>query len=464
MTDKRPDYEDDVKDITGAFGGAVDDIKRELERMPLDRRGANAATKKVGAIIKSLTGKAGNWVDRVIPKAAKEGISRALGALGIGKKKAEPPVSRANSGMISAASEDTYADLLAVTKNIDRRTKAAIRRAVADTMRANIEAGINGRRTINADTAAKIRAELGASADNAIIDAAGRRWKVETYVDMVTRTKLMQATNDATINEALGRGVLYGVISRHGATDACAKWEGRTVKLVRDAPGSYPFIGDLPRREIFHPNCRHTISPIRNPLPEELESPFRAGSNGGDSNGEDYPDIPITTHNRVHGLADSTDKIIRNGEEQLRPLDYERGIIYDSKGNKLWEQSGEQRRLNIKEVADRGLLKDNIITHNHPDGFSFSRADLGVLVNYGVKEMRATSGPYLHRVSLGNSKVTLNEILSSYSELESYLDPLLRTEVKSGRIGIREGSTIFYHEIVKRLAVQYNLNYTRERL
>lgn len=306
MTDKRPDYEDDVKDITGAFGGAVDDIKRELERMPLDRRGANSATKKVSAILKSLTGKAGNWVDRVIPKAAKEGISRALGALGIGKKNAEPPVSRANSGMISAASEDTYADLLAVTKNIDRRTKAAIRRAVADTMRANIEAGINGRRTINADTAAKIRAELGAAADNAIIDAAGRRWKVETYVNMVTRTRAIQTQIDGTINESLARGVSYGVISKHGATDACARWEGRVVKLTRDADGPYPFIGDLPRREIFHPNCRHVISPLRNSA---------AHDTGGRTNYKPSDPQSIREYERLEAqairahreIADSTD-------------------------------------------------------------------------------------------------------------------------------------------------------------
>jgi hypothetical protein len=268
MTDKRPDYEDDVKDITGAFGGAVDDIKRELEQMPLDRRGANAAAKKVGGILKALTGKASSWVDRVIPKAAKEGVSRALSALGIGKKTEEQPVNRVNSELISATSEDTYADLLAVTKNIDRRTKAAIRRAVADAMRANLEAGVNGRRTINADTIANIRRELGAAADNAIIDAAGRRWKVETYVDMVTRTRAMQTQIDATINESLARGVRYGVISKHGAKDACGRWEGRIVKLVRDADGPYPFIGDLPRREIFHPNCRHVISPVRDPKEE----------------------------------------------------------------------------------------------------------------------------------------------------------------------------------------------------
>ncbi|MOA45391.1 hypothetical protein D3C78_1677850 [compost metagenome] len=82
---------------------------------------------------------------------------------------------------------------------------------------------------------------------------------------MVTRTKLAETHREATINEAVGRNAFYAQISRHGATDACQNWEGRVVKLVRDAPGDYPFIGDLPRREIFHPRCRHVLSPARNP-------------------------------------------------------------------------------------------------------------------------------------------------------------------------------------------------------
>lgn len=259
-------YEDDVNEVTQAFGGAVGEIKREVERMELTNAGAKATIKKLGGIFGGLRTKASSWVERVFPKAAREGVSKALSVLGIGRKKdEEPPLNRANNQALTAAIEDTYADLLAVTQNVDRRTKIAIRKAVAEAMRESMAASSNGRRTINAATTERIRKELGEAVDNAIIDAAGRRWKVETYVDMVTRTKLMRAEMDATINEALSRGVQYGAISKHGATDACAKWEGRVVKLVADASGDYPYIGDLPRREIFHPNCRHVVSPVRNP-------------------------------------------------------------------------------------------------------------------------------------------------------------------------------------------------------
>ena len=40
-------------------------------------------------------------------------------------------------------------------------------------------------------------------------------------------------------------------------------YEGKIVKLVASAEGNYPYVGDLPNREIFHPNCKHIISPAK---------------------------------------------------------------------------------------------------------------------------------------------------------------------------------------------------------
>jgi hypothetical protein len=59
---------------------------------------------------------------------------------------------------------------------------------------------------------------------------------------------------------------MYATISSHGATDGCAPYEGKVVKLVSEAPGSYPTVDELrSSNKIFHPNCKHTIIPIRDP-------------------------------------------------------------------------------------------------------------------------------------------------------------------------------------------------------
>ncbi|MNP64630.1 hypothetical protein D3C76_1601420 [compost metagenome] len=82
---------------------------------------------------------------------------------------------------------------------------------------------------------------------------------------------MAEARRESAINEAISRRAYYGVISRHGATDACANWEGKIVKLVREADGEYAFIGDITRRELFHPCCKHLVTPLRDPALLDLQ-------------------------------------------------------------------------------------------------------------------------------------------------------------------------------------------------
>lgn len=263
----------EINRLVDTYKNSVAAILTELQRMDLSvasRAQAQSTLKAIAVILADLSEESAAWVNANIPKAATEGITQAIIALGVVEtaEEAEKIVkfNRVNSEMVKAAVADTQADLLAVTQNIDRKVRAAVRQATADSMRANLAKGVNGRRTISRDILDRMRQALGNAVNTGIIDSAGRRWKPETYVEMVTRTKLAQTHRDATMNEALSRGAMYGRISRHGATDACRFYEGTIVKLTPDAPGSYRYIGDLPRREIFHPRCRHVVSPVRDPV------------------------------------------------------------------------------------------------------------------------------------------------------------------------------------------------------
>ncbi|WP_418041115.1 phage minor capsid protein [Paenibacillus xylanilyticus] len=267
-----PNYDRDINRLVDAYKRGILAIATELSRLDvsdISRAHAKAALAEIAAILRDINAESAAWVTEYVPKAATDGVARAIVGLGVANTLAEAEkivkFNRINREMVASAIADTQADLLAVTQNIDRRVRQAVRQATAESFRANMASGINGRRTINADTLAGIRKTLGQATDTGIIDAAGRRWKPEVYVDTVTRTKLNSAHRDATINEAIGRETYYAQISSHGAKDACRNWEGRIVKLVPDAPGDYPYVGDLPRRDIFHPRCRHVLSPVRNP-------------------------------------------------------------------------------------------------------------------------------------------------------------------------------------------------------
>lgn len=270
MTD--PNYDSQVEQLVRYYKQAIADIQRQLDRFDLTnfkRANQMALLKSVADILASLNEDAAKWVEENIPAAARQGVADAILALGVVDtlEQAQQLVkfNRVNAQLVQAAVEDTQADLLAVTQNVDKKVKATVRQVVAESMRSNLARGVNGRKTMNADTLAGLRQKLGNALNSGIIDASGRRWKPEVYVDMVTRTKMMRLTNEASMNEGVQRGAYYGIISNHGAKDACGKWEGKIVKLVPDAPGDYTYIGDIPNRELFHPNCRHTVTPIGDP-------------------------------------------------------------------------------------------------------------------------------------------------------------------------------------------------------
>ncbi|WP_347320035.1 phage minor capsid protein [Rossellomorea sp. RS05] len=267
-----PVYEKDVATLVRYFRRAMAEIDTELMRMDLsDFRRANALVvqAQIREILKDLDVNITAWASTTFPKAAQEGVARSIVSLGVAETFSEAmklvKFNELNKSLIELAIADTQADLLQVTQNIDRKTRNAIRQAMADVMRVNMAQGVNGVRSIRRDFLAEARRQLGDSISTGIIDASNRRWKPTDYADMVTRTKLHTTYREAARNDAIDRGALYGVISSHGATDACRNWEGKVVKFVPDAPGPYPYIGDLPRREIFHPRCRHHVSPIRRP-------------------------------------------------------------------------------------------------------------------------------------------------------------------------------------------------------
>lgn len=277
MTTKIPEpkYDYRVDRLVKAYKRAVRDIYRTLDRIDISNmtRAQSAATlKEVAEILTSLNEESAAWVAENIPVAVRNGALTALVALDVKDAEKITAFSRLNRELIEAVVADTQTDLLAVTQNIDRKVRTTIRQVTAETMRANMTRGVNGRQTMNRDILDGLRKKLGDAVNTGIVDSTGRRWKPEVYVDMVTRTKMLAAHKEATINEAVSRKAYYGVISRHGATDACRQWEGRIVKLIADAPGDYPYIGDLPRREIFHPNCKHVITPIRDPKLLEANS------------------------------------------------------------------------------------------------------------------------------------------------------------------------------------------------
>ncbi|AZU64883.1 minor capsid protein [Neobacillus mesonae] len=273
----RPTYDYEIKTLVAYYEEALRQINAELmsiDLTDLQRAHVLAVQKEIASIISGLDDNASKWVAANIPVAVGDGILRSMLALGVAESIEEARTivkfNRLNRELVKAAVADTQSDLLQVTQNVSRKVRAAIRQTTAEVLRTNLTQGVNATATLKRDIMRDLRGKLGGSLKTGIIDASGRRWKPQVYAEMVVRTKMASAQREAAINDGLARGALYGVISAHGAKDMCRVWENRVISLTPGAPGGYPYIGDLPRRDIFHPNCKHVVTPVR--YPEDYEN------------------------------------------------------------------------------------------------------------------------------------------------------------------------------------------------
>lgn len=275
-----PDFQYSVTRLVRYYKRAATDIMHEIERSDLSAgnvANSRAVLKDISEIIVDLDNNSEEWVKENVPLAARRGVERALVVLGVAQtfEEAERIVkfNRINREMVRAAVADTYQDVAQVTRNMDRKTKAGLRRVFSEVMREQYTQGVTGARTIKRETLNRMYKEMDGLVNTGIVDAASRKWKPETYVETVTLEKMNQAYFEANVNESVSRGAFYGVISSHGATDACRFHEGRIVKLVDSAPGDYPTIDELKNSgQIFHVRCLHHVSTLTDlsRLPESV--------------------------------------------------------------------------------------------------------------------------------------------------------------------------------------------------
>ncbi len=177
------------------------------------------------------------------------------------------PYSLVNHEKIYQASIDTFEDLLFVTQHTTKESKKIIREVFSK----HIQLGVATNQG-HASIIHRIKKELERKnierlvADKAlvgIIDSRGRRWKLNHYVNIVTKTKLQQIHVEGLKDRANETGYDLALIPDMGARDSCRNFEGLVISLTGKSKGYMTYDSLRATGLIFHPQCRHTPVPIR---------------------------------------------------------------------------------------------------------------------------------------------------------------------------------------------------------
>lgn len=152
-------------------------------------------------------------------------------------------------------------------------------------------------------------------------------------------------------------------------------------------------------------------------------------------------------------------------ENSIKGNDYETGFVYDTNGNKVWEHVGNKNSVDISDAAQKGLLKGNILTHNHPRGTSLSFPDIAVLVYHDMKEIRAVGKDYIHSMKVNHQAFSpyesneekLIKIKAAFEHYNKEVRQEFTRKIKNGEITIDYAEGNHQHEVWTRM--QYNENY-----
>lgn len=80
---------------------------------------------------------------------------------------------------------------------------------------------------------------------------------------MVIKTKNNDAFKQGIMERAKEEGMDLAIISDHSADDACSKWEGVIISMSGETEGYPSYAEARASNQVFHPNCEHTLHPIR---------------------------------------------------------------------------------------------------------------------------------------------------------------------------------------------------------
>lgn len=169
---------------------------------------------------------------------------------------------------------------------------------------------------------------------------------------------------------------------------------------------------------------------------------------------------------KTEGWSDDAIERRRLDEASIAGHKSEYGILYDAKGNKLFKKHGGKDEIVYTDI-EAAMMRDGVLTHNHPHGATFTVDDIDMLGRTGLAELRAVGrdGVYVIRQpDVWPEKInTFDKLEQEYSSIKLSLQKDMYDEFLSGRITSDEDYSIEYQKrILEIFTSKYGFTYFME--
>jgi hypothetical protein len=158
-----------------------------------------------------------------------------------------------HSPALRALRAQTLGTVQSAHNNILRSSLDAYRQVVSETTQLTTAGVLTHREAL--------QRSLNQFADQGItsfVDKAGRRWSMDSYAEMATRTGTTRAHLEGKIDTARALGFSLFIMSGTGnSCPICAPWQGMVLSAVPSR--KYRTIAEAKGAGVFHANCGHTL-------------------------------------------------------------------------------------------------------------------------------------------------------------------------------------------------------------
>lgn len=224
-----------------------------------------AIRNEVGKAITDTLQASTQYASVAIPDHYLQGLKDAekvLNEIGIRFAGADPLI---HQPIVNAMASEMSLDF---AKNL-QALQNGIAKALSEADRIKIRAAIGEQGVTVKEIEKEVRQVFDARGVQSLLDRGGKTWSVDTYAQMLVRTKRSEAYNSGIVNRSLEINIVVFQVSYSGtAHKACQVWENKFLSV--NGEHGLPTIAQAKGQGLFHPNCFHILLPA--PLKQmELE-------------------------------------------------------------------------------------------------------------------------------------------------------------------------------------------------
>jgi len=172
---------------------------------------------------------------------------------------------------------------------------------------------------------------------------------------------------------------------------------------------------------------------------------------------KDLPELdkPVKVYRSPSNTLKTLKNNLHTAESEIYLRKTEKAYLFSPDGNEIFSKSGGKSSVSFTQ-NEVDKMPGNILTHNHPSsGGSFSKQDIGLLVNRDLKEIRAVGKEYVHSFSLTEGapgkEAAQALIFSEYKKADQIVFSDLMKKIHKNEVTIDFANKNHHHMIWSRV-------------